>query len=115
MKPFFIELYLDEDVDVLIAELLRARGFKVTTTQESRQLGATDEAQLAYAASHHKTFFTHNRIDFEKIADVYFASGKEHDGIIIGVRRSPYEITRRLLSILNDISADSMQNQLRYI
>lgn len=44
MKPFFIELYLDEDVDVLLAELLRARGFKVTTTQESRQLGATDEA-----------------------------------------------------------------------
>jgi len=33
MKPFFIELYLDEDVDVLLAELLRARGFKVTTTQ----------------------------------------------------------------------------------
>ena len=36
MSRLFIELYLDEDVDVLVADLVRARGFKVTTTQEAR-------------------------------------------------------------------------------
>jgi hypothetical protein len=35
--------------------------------------------------------------------------------IIIAVRRSPYEIVRRLLAILNHVPADEMKNQLRYI
>ena len=115
MNHLFIELYLDEDVDVLIADLLRARGFKATTTQGARQLGNSDEAQLAYAVDQHKTFFTHNRTDFERIAEDYFATGKEHPGIIIGVRRQPYEIAQRLLAILNNVTADEMKNQLRYI
>jgi hypothetical protein len=47
----FIELYLDEDVDVLIADLLRARGFSVLTTRDAGRLHATDEEQLAFAAA----------------------------------------------------------------
>ena len=115
MNQLFIELYLDEDVDVLIADLLRARGFKATTTREAGQLGNSDEAQLAYAVDHQKTYFTHNRTDFERIAEAYYAAGKAHPGIIIGVRRQPYEIARRLLVILNDLTADEMWNQLRYL
>jgi len=115
MNHLFIELYLDEDVDVLIADLLRARGFKVATTQEAGQLGKSDEEQLAHAVDQQKTFFTHNRIDFERIAEEYFATNKEHQGIIIGVRRQPYEIARRLLVILNNVTADEMKSQLRYI
>jgi hypothetical protein len=115
MKQLFIELYLDEDVDVLIADLLRARGFKVTTTQEAGQLGSGDEDQLAYAVIQQKALFTHNRSDFERVAEEYFAAGKEHHGIIIGVRRQPYEIARRLLAILNNVTADEMKNQLRYM
>ena len=32
MKQLFIDLYLDEDVDVLLADLLRVRGFGAVTT-----------------------------------------------------------------------------------
>jgi hypothetical protein len=49
------------------------------------------------------------------LAEEYFASGQEHCGIIIAVRRSPYEIVRRLLAILNHVAADEVKNQLRYI
>ncbi len=35
MNQLFIELYLDEDVDVLIADLVRARGFKVCVQTNS--------------------------------------------------------------------------------
>jgi len=35
-------LYLDEDVDVLIAKLLCARGFRAVTTLEAAMLGAQD-------------------------------------------------------------------------
>ena len=115
MSRLFIELYLDEDVDVLIADLMRARGFKATTTREAGRTGSADKDQLAYAVSLRKTFFTHNREDFERLAGEYFAAGKEHHGIIIAVRRSPYEIVRRLLVIQNNVTADEIKDQLRYI
>ena len=60
----FIELYLDEDVDVLIADLLKAHGFVARTTRDLGQLGNTDAEQFAYAVSQNNAVLTHNRIDF---------------------------------------------------
>ena len=115
MSRLFIELYLDEDVDVLIAQLLRARGFVVVTTQEAGQFHNNDAEQSAYAVRQHKTLLTHNRVDFEALAQTYFAAGQPHDGIIVSVRRPPRDIARRLLRILNAVTAEEMQNQMRYI
>jgi predicted nuclease of predicted toxin-antitoxin system len=115
MSRLFIELYLDEDVDVLIAQILRARGFVVVTTQEAGQLHNNDAEQLAYAVRQHKTLLTHNRVDFEALAQTYFAAGQSHDGIILAFRRPPREIARRLLRLLNAVTAEEMQNQVRYI
>lgn len=50
MNGLFLELYLDEDVDVVVADLLRARGFVARTTLEENRVGATDEQQLECAA-----------------------------------------------------------------
>ncbi len=58
---------------------------------------------------------THNRRDFEKLADDYHARGGEHAGIIIAVRRRKTEFASRLLKILNQISADEIENQVVYI
>ena len=115
MSRLFIELYLDEDVDVLVADLVGARGFQATTTLSEGQIGNTDADQLAYAVSLQETFLTHNRSDFEQLAQQYFTAGRIHYGIILAVRRSPYEIAQRLLAILNQVTADEMQGQLRYI
>ena len=115
MNHLFIELYLDEDVDVLIADLVRARGVKVETTQEAGNIGAGDQQQLEYAVNLGKTFFTHNRSDFERLAEEYFAAGKGHYGLIVAVRRTPYEIVNRLLAIMNNVTADEMENQLLYM
>jgi hypothetical protein len=115
VSQLFIELYLDEDVDVLVADLIRARGFVALTTCEAGQLGRADSAQLVYAASQQKTLLTHNRVDFETLAQAYVATGQPHAGIIIAVRHDPYELMRRLLLILNQVTAGEMCNQLRYI
>lgn len=115
MTQLFIELYLDEDMSVLVADLVRARGFTAIATREAGQLHASDADQLAYAASQRKTLLTHNRDDFEVLAQTYFATGQTHSGIIIVVRHPPYEIVRRLLLILNQVTADEMRDQLRYI
>ena len=68
MSQLFIDLYLDEDVNVLIADLVRARGFRVTTTQAGEQIGTTDENQLAFATSQKRAILTHNRVHFENLA-----------------------------------------------
>lgn len=115
MNDLFIELYLDEDVDVLVADLLAARGFVATTTTEAGNKGKSDAEQLAIAAAAQQTILTHNRIDFEKLAEQYFDQGKQHCGIIIAVRRPAQEIAQRLLIILNQVTADEMKNQMRYI
>jgi hypothetical protein len=47
--------------------------------------------------------------------ECYLATAQSHYGIIIAVRRPAYEIVRRLLLILNQVTDDEMQNQLRYI
>lgn len=52
MSGLFIELYLDEDVSVLVAELLKARGFAAMTTRDAAQLGKNDIEQFDYAVNH---------------------------------------------------------------
>ena len=76
---------------------------------------ASDADQLAYAVSQRKTLLTHNRADFEALAQTYFTTGQPRSGIIIAMRHPPYEIVRRLLLILNRMISDEMQDQLRYI
>jgi hypothetical protein len=41
----FINLYLDEDVNVLVAQLLRSHGFDATSTLEADRLGNDDSQQ----------------------------------------------------------------------
>lgn len=115
MSPIFIELYLDEDVSVLIADLLRARGFSASTTVEAGNRGFSDREQLEYAIAQRRTLLTHNRADFEKLAKEFFSEQRTHGGIIIAVRRLPGDITSRLLAILNSMTHDEIQNQVLYI
>lgn len=115
MSDIFIELYNDEDVSVLIAELIRARGFSALTTLEAGNLGKSDEEQLEFAVSQERVLLTHNRVDFEELALKYFEENKTHYGIIIAVRRLPNDTVQRLLEILNQTTADEMINQIRYI
>ena len=115
MNRLFIELYLDEDVSVLVADSLRGRGFVATTTRDEGQLQNTDIEQLAYAISQRKTLLTHNRADFQALAQAHADAGKTHYGIILAVRNPPHELVRRLMRILNHVTADEMENELRYI
>jgi len=115
VNRLFIELYLDEDVDILLAQLLKVRGFSALTTLDADQLGVDDESQLAFAAHSARSLLTHNRVDFEQLARRYHSIGQSHQGIIIAVRRTPQEILRRLLTILDQVTADEMENQIIYI
>ena len=115
MSRLFIEVYLDEDVDVLVAALLRSRGFAAVTTAEAGNLGRSDEQQLAFAAAQGTALLTHNRADFENLSRDWLAANRTHSGILVAIRRPPHEVVRRLLAILNSVTADELANQLRYV
>lgn len=115
MGRLFVELYLDEDVSALVAQLLRVRGFMAQTTQEAGRKKTDDDEQLAYAVSQRRAVLTHNRDDFARLAQEYFAMGRKHYGTIIAVRRPSQEIVTRLMTIFNQTTADEMEDQVIYI
>ena len=92
-----------------------ARGFRAMTTQQAGHVGNTDEEQLAFATDQRKPILTDNRVDFEALARKYLEDEKTHSGIIIAVRRHPKELARRVLILLNLLTADEIENQIRYI
>ena len=61
----FASLYLDEDMNNMVATLLRSRGIDAVTVQKSEMLGKSDHEQLAYAVANDRCILTHNRVDYE--------------------------------------------------
>ena len=78
-------------------------------------MGKPDTEQLPYAVERGLCVVTHNRGDFEELHRQYLAADRFHAGIIISIRRRPYQIWGRLRELLNTITADEMRNQLLYI
>ena len=74
-----------------------------------------DSEQLAYAVERGFCVVTHNREDFQELHLQFIAANRDHAGIIVAVRRRPYEVARRLVLLLDRITADEMRNQLLYI
>lgn len=60
-----ISLYTDENIDVLLKPLVRAKGITVITTQEEGMIKKGDREQLEHAVKLKSIFLTHNRIHFE--------------------------------------------------
>ena len=111
----FAQVYLDEDVSVLVAVLLRARGFDVVTARDDDRLGFPDSAQLMRATELDRCIVTHNRLDFEDLHRSCLEQGQRHCGIIAATRRSPQEISRRVALLLDTIIAEDFCDQLLYI
>ncbi len=62
MSELFTKIYLDEDVNVLLAKLVRLQNFKTLPVSEAGRKGKTDAEQLEYAARNGYTILTHNRL-----------------------------------------------------
>lgn len=111
----FAQVYIDEDVDVLVGTLLLARGFDATTAREQQMLGEPDQKQLAFAASIGRCILTHNRLDFEELHTNYVVNSQFHAGVLIAKRRNAYEIAERVAILLDTLTADEIAHQLLYI
>jgi hypothetical protein len=107
-------LHCDEDVSVVFAAMLRARGFTLTTARDAGQLGRSDEEQLAFASGAGRVLVTHNRVDFERLHGRWLEAGRRHSGIIIARRRLPVELARRVSRLLARLPVENFSDQLFY-
>lgn len=110
------KLHLNENLSPRLANELRKYGFDVVATQEVEDmLSAPDDIQLAHAASEQRAILTFNIGDFAVLHEQYMAEGKEHWGIILSTREPIGELLRRILRMLNTVSADELKNQIRWL
>jgi hypothetical protein len=75
--------YLDECVDVALAQTLRHRGFSVTLARDHGPVAASDEQQLAYATGRGWTILSHNARHFQRWHRTFLEQGRPHGGIIL--------------------------------
>ncbi len=116
LAELYIHLYFDEDVPLGIVRNLRTRGFDVLSAHEVQMRHQPDDEQMLYAVSHHRAIVTHNRADFELRHRQFLEAGLKHYGVVIAKRRrEDREVVARLLKLLDSITAEEMENQLRYI
>lgn len=105
-----VSLYLDEDVRVLLAEVLRSRGYSATHAIEVGRCGKSDEEQLAYAARHRMAILTHNVRDFTVLDKSHRSQKKDHFGIILSSQVPFPELLKRVLKLLSTKRYDEIKN-----
>lgn len=115
-EELFVIVYTDEDVTIKLACELRRHGYKAVTTQEAGQMEADDDSQLAYATTHGYAVLTYNQGDFCRRHVEYCLAGKKHAGIIIASRKVGLgETLRRLLRLLDSVTAEEMRGQIKFL
>ena len=115
VAPLFIRLYLDEDVHRGLAAALQVRRFDAVSAHDIGRRGASDAEQLAWAAAEQRALCTFNTMDFLRLHQAWIRADRPHWGIIVSEQAPVGEITRRLLKLLNHVTADDMRNQLYWL
>jgi hypothetical protein len=110
-------LYFDEDSarHSLVREL-RIRGAEVMTPLEAQMERKTDAEQLEWAARNARVMYSFNRGDFYRLHTVWLQQGQSHAGIILSRQDlSVGEQMRRLLRLVNRLSAEEMVNRIEFL
>jgi len=110
-----ITLYLDEHVQVSLAEGLRTRGVDVMTTQEAGNYSLDDIGQFNFAAKEGRVLLSFNKGHFAKIHYEWMEKGRPHAGIILSDQLTVGIIIRRLMRLYFSLSREDMQNRLEYL
>ncbi len=108
-------LHLNEHLSWHLAAQLRKYKFDVTSTIELGMAEEDDDEQLAFAVSQQRAIVSINHKHFAPLHERYIAEGKEHWGIILSTEESIPVLRRRLLSLLNSVSAEELKNQIRWL
>ena len=112
-EHLFVNLYIDEDITHKLAKALRERGFDAVAAYEAGNIGVPDPVHLEFAVSQRRALLTCNTKDFSPLFDEWWEAGKEHYGIIVSRQLGFGEMLRRVLSLLNSVTAGEMRNNYK--
>jgi hypothetical protein len=115
VSRLFVRFYLDEDVDVRLAPMVRAHGVDALCVRDAGKIGRTDEEQLIYAIAEGRAIVTHNRGDFAALAERYRAEERHHHGIVIAAQLPRRALARRLVDLVSRLTADEMDDVVLHL
>jgi hypothetical protein len=113
-----IRLYVDEDAaEHAVVNGLVAHGVDVITVFDVGKDTEPDNEQLLFAAGDGRTLNSLNVRDFCRLRSEFLAQGKEHAGLIVVPRQrySAGEKVRRLVALIQTVSAEEMVNRLEFL
>lgn len=110
-----IRLYLDEDVDPLLAQVIKDRGIDCLSIHEVNNRGLPDPDQLAYATEQGRAILTFNIKDFVRLALEYAHTGRHHSGIIVSDHLPFRELLRRTLLLLHRHTHGDLSDKLLWL
>lgn len=111
-----LKIYIDENVDIRIAEGLSRRGIKAFSSVEKGKTGAADLEHFQYACDTRAVIFTHDH-HFLEIARKLTKEGKTHYGVIFVEmnKLSLGEIIRRLALYAEILTTEEMVNRIEFL
>jgi len=106
----FVALYTDADIHGGLAAQVRRRGFDAISAYEAGTGSLDDPDQLQYATSQRRAILTCNAKDFAPLVDEWYQTGRDHYSVIVSEQIPIGEMLRRVLRLLDTVSADEMNN-----
>jgi hypothetical protein len=113
-----IRLYIDEDAMAeALVQALTERGVDVTTANRENMVCRPDPEHLACATDLGCVLYSFNVRDFCQIHSEWLTANRPHAGIIVVSQKkfSIGEQMRRLLRIINTLTAEEMINSLEFL
>ena len=117
-SSLFIQIYIDEHISPVLAQILRQRGYIAQSAQEADMRKHSDEEHLAYATRNGMAILMFNRNHFERLDHKWAVEGREHAGIIISPQLSLDHIgilLHSVIRLLDLLTADEIRNQVVYL
>jgi len=110
-----IALYLDEHIQISLAEALRSRGIDILTTQEAHNTGFQDSRQLAFATDTNRVLFSYNTRHFAHIHHQWMRIRRSHAGMVVSDQMPIGIVLRRLMKLYFSLGSEEMANRLEYL
>jgi len=108
-------LLLDEDIPLLLAPTLRARGLDAVHAVEQGLAGSRDVRIFEVAQADRRTVMTHNVADFMEIVGNLASAGREHCGLLLAEQVEFRDLLARVARLLSERDAESLANAVVWL
>ncbi len=110
-----MNLYLDENIPVVLCAALAPHGVTCLTTQQAGNLGLSDFQQLAFATTEGRALMTFNCKDFLPLVQQWHESNRTHAGLILSKELLIPELLRRFRQFLHRQQTDDLSNLVLWL